>query len=287
MALDFPRNNPLFGPTGGIPKALRNARNGKLSPAASVYKGDAEDAADSVSEAVEATTDAAPDALSVTLNENEAAFRDQEIRGADEAPPGRSPRAALNGSEAMDDDRRLSFEEIHKKYQDKIFNLILRIVGDRTDAEDLTQTTFINAYVAWGRFRGEARVSTWLYQIAVNNCKNRFKQRDRQREREPISLDNSIETDSGELTREVADWRDAPERVLLDQELAQQIRRAVEALPPEYRTVLILQQEDLSYEDIARITGLTVQAVKTRLHRARNRVRQRLEPYYRGWSARG
>ena len=280
MALEFSRNNPLFRPKAAIPEALDRARREKLPRAAAVYTGDAEAVADT-------EADAAPETLPAVRETSETGFQNRGESRVAEPPAGRISRANAPGAETVDEDRSLSFEQIHKKYQDKIYNLILRIVNDRSDADDLTQTTFINAFSAWGRFRGEARVSTWLYQIAVNNCKNRFKQRDRQREREPISLDDSIETDSGELTREVADWRDAPERVLLDQELAQQIRRAVEALPPEYRTVLLLQQEDLSYEDIARITGLTVQAVKTRLHRARNRVRQRLEPYYRGWSARG
>jgi RNA polymerase sigma-70 factor (ECF subfamily) len=186
-----------------------------------------------------------------------------------------------------DEDRNLSFEQIYTKYEVKIFNLILRMVGNREDAEDLTVETFTNAYRAWDRFRGDARVSTWLHQIAVNNCKNRFKQRDRRKLFEPVSLDDGIETDSGELSREVADWRDAPERVLLDKELSAQIQRAVDALAPEYRVVLVLcEMEDMSYEEIARVTGLTIPAVKTRLHRARNMIRRRLEPYYRGWGAR-
>ena len=191
----------------------------------------------------------------------------------------------MGGPPLDDEDRGLSFEQVHKKYESKIFNLILRMVGNHDDAEDLTLETFVNAYKAWDRFRGEARVSTWLHQIAVNNCKNRFKQRDRRREHESMSLDETIETDSGELGREVADWRDAPERVLMDRELSQQIQKAVDALAPEYKIVLVLcQEQDMSYEEIARVTGLSVPAVKTRLHRARNMMRRRLEPYYRGWS---
>lgn len=185
-----------------------------------------------------------------------------------------------------DEDRHLSFEQIQKKYEVKIFNLILRTVGTdhREDAEDLTLETFLNAYRAWSRFRGEARVSTWLHQIAINNCKNWFKQNDRRRDRESYSLDDSIDTDSGEMSREVADWRDVPERILLDNEFRVKLQEAIEALRPEYRVVLILcEMEDKSYEETARITGLSVPAVKTRLHRARGMIRQRLEPYYRGW----
>lgn len=199
--------------------------------------------------------------------------------GVGDAPPAAASAASAGAS---DDDRGLTFEEVHKKYEQKIFNLILRFVGDREDAEDLTVETFVNAYRHWDRFRGEARIYTWLYQIAINNCKNRFKQRDRRREREPVSLDDAIETDSGELSREVADWRNAPEQLLMDKEFAARLRRAVDALRPEYREVFLLaEMEDMSYEDIARVTKLTVPAVKTRLHRARNMIRQRLEPYYR------
>jgi RNA polymerase sigma-70 factor (ECF subfamily) len=183
-----------------------------------------------------------------------------------------------------DEDRGLSFEQIQEKYHAKIFNLILRLVNDREDAEDLTVETFVNAWRAWDRFRGEARVSTWLHQIALNNCKNRFKQRDRRREHEPISLDDSIETDSGEVGREVADWSEVPEKVLLEREFAAQVQRAVDALAPEYKTILVLREmDDKSYEEIAQITGLTIPAVKTRLHRARQMIQRRLEPYYRGW----
>lgn len=189
--------------------------------------------------------------------------------------------------DTKDEDRKLSFEQIQAKYQSRIYSVIYRMVGDRDDAEDLTVETFVNAWRHWDRFRGDAQVSTWLHQIAINNCKNRFKQRDRQRGREVMSLDDSIETDSGEMSREVADWTAAPEKLLLESEFQQKIQEAIEALAPEYREVLLLAQyEDLPYEEIANITGLTVPTVKTRLHRARLKVRQRLEPYYQGWMAR-
>jgi RNA polymerase sigma-70 factor (ECF subfamily) len=179
--------------------------------------------------------------------------------------------------------RRIFENEVHKKYQEKIFNFILRMVGNPDDAGDLTADTFYNAWRAWERFRGEAQISTWLHQIAYNNCKNFYKQRDRQREREALSLDETLDTDSGDLSREVPDFSTAPERLFLSEELSQQIQKAVDALAPEYKSVLLLWlKEDMSYEEIAHVTGLTVPAVKTRLHRARLKMQQRLGPYYRG-----
>lgn len=183
----------------------------------------------------------------------------------------------------------LSFEQVQGKYQLRIYNLILRLIGqeNQEDAEDLTAQTFFNAWRAWKSFRRDAQVYTWLYQIACNLCKNWYKQRGRQRERQGYSLDESMDTDSGEISRDVADWRGAPERLLLETEFGQKVQEAVDSLPSEYREVLVLHLwENLAYEEIATILGLTVPAVKTRLHRARNKVRQRLEPYYRGLSGR-
>jgi len=198
-----------------------------------------------------------------------------------ESPPGEQ-----SGSDS-DPDRNLDFQQLHLKYQARVYNLILRMVGDPEEAMDLTQETFANAWRAWGRFRGDSRVFTWLYQIAYNNCKNWYKARQRRRERESLSLDHPVDGEGGGVSREIPDWDAAPEEMLLDKEMQEQIRKAVDALPSEYRDILVLAQwEDLPYEEIARITGLTVPAVKTRLHRARQKVRQRIEPYYRGWMGR-
>jgi len=193
--------------------------------------------------------------------------------------------ATVVTSPGDDEDRKLSFEQIHKKYEAKIYNVILRMVNNPDDADDLTLETFVNAWRAWPRFRFESKVSTWLHQIALNNCKNRFKQNDRRKEREVMSLDDKVETDGGDaISREVADWRYVPERALLDREFSLQLQKAIDALAPEYREVLILcEMEDMSYEDIAQTLNLTIAAVKTRLHRARQKIKQRLEPYYRGW----
>jgi RNA polymerase sigma factor, sigma-70 family len=262
-----------------LPEARKNR---KLSPGEAVYSGDA------VTEPEQGLADGSEGVLPRRASPGPAP-QEPSAGGigapvhADAVGPTTRVRGGSGVGEQLDDDRGLTFEQIHRKYETKIFNLILRIVGDFDDAQDLTVDTFFNAYRAWDRFRGDSRTYTWLYQIAVNNCKNRFKQRDRRREREPVSLDDAIETDSGELSREVADWSASPERLLLDQEFAERLNRAVEALRPEYRVVFILVElEGLSYEDTARVTELTVPAVKTRLHRARNMIRQRLEPYYRG-----
>jgi RNA polymerase sigma-70 factor (ECF subfamily) len=187
----------------------------------------------------------------------------------------RAPRALPD-----DDDRLLTFEELVEKYEKKIFNLILRQIGDRDEAADLTQDTFVNAYRAFGSFRGECKISTWLCQIAMNHCKNRFRQRDRRRDVEGISLDAPASEDPDAQRMEIADWQQSPHRVLETRELQRLIYQAIHSLPPEYRSIIVLcDLQGHSYQEIATITGLTLEAVKTRIHRGRLMIRRKLSPY--------
>ncbi|HTE20294.1 MAG TPA: sigma-70 family RNA polymerase sigma factor, partial [Armatimonadota bacterium] len=131
-----------------------------------------------------------------------------------------------------DEDRALSFEQIVAKYSRKIFNLILRHINDREEAEDLTQETFVNAYKSFGTFRGECKIHTWLCQIALNQCKNRFRQRDRRRTLEGPSLDAPTSgTEEGSRPMEIADWDDSPQEVLIRNETYRYVLKAIESLP--------------------------------------------------------
>ena len=176
-------------------------------------------------------------------------------------------------------------DALYARYGKQIFNTLFQWIGDYEEAADLTQETFISAHKARDQFRGESKVYTWLYRIAHNHLKNRVKQRGRQREMEGASLDAGSFGSEGDFeeagpTREIADWSGSPSRLLEQKELGAQINRAVESLAPDYRVVLILREIDsLSYTEIAEVTGLTLEAVKTRLNRARAMVRQKVEPY--------
>ena len=106
-------------------------------------------------------------------------------------------------------------DALYARYGEKIYNTIYHWIGDSEEAADLTQETFLSAYKARDQFRGESKAQTWLYRIAHNHCKNRFKQRDRQREMEGPSLDAGLggdEADFGEAAapREIADWSQSP-----------------------------------------------------------------------------
>lgn len=189
----------------------------------------------------------------------------------------------MNAFPPEDADRNLDFDALVVKYEKRIFNVIYRMLGDYEEAADLTQETFFSAFRHYDKFRGEAKVFTWLYQIARNLCINRVRQRDRQRALHIESLDQRRDADNEEgMTREVADLRHAPQTVLEDKELRERIHAAIASLPPDYREVVILREyQGLSYNEIVEATGLTLENVKTRLSRARGMLRRKLEPYYR------
>lgn len=206
-----------------------------------------------------------------------ATARRGDVETADAAP---APAVAMS----EDEDRALTFEQIVAKYEKKIYNLILRSINDREEAEDLTQETFLNAYKSFPTFRGECKIHTWLCQIALNQCKNRFRQRDRRRTVEGPSLDAPAPGGSEDSVRllEIADWDQSPQEVLIRNETYRYVLKAIESLPDEYRTVIILcDLQQRSYQEIAQITRLSLEAVKTRIHRGRLMLRRKVEAYLR------
>ena len=175
------------------------------------------------------------------------------------------------------------FQRIVEENYQRVYSVIYRMIEDREEAEDLAQDTFVNAYRAYATFRHESQVYTWLYRIAVNLTKNRLDRRKRRRSSEGPSLDAPVELDEDELARQVEDWRHAPERSAENSELERVLSREVVRLRPEYKEVVILRDyENLSYEDVARVVGCSVQAVKSRLFRARSVLRKALTEYLEG-----
>lgn len=174
----------------------------------------------------------------------------------------------------------MDFDGLVDRYSKPIYNLTFRLLGDADEAADLTQETFIRAYRSFSRFRGEASVYTWLYRIAVNLCKNRFRQRDGAGRFEGPSLDAvGWERGASALAETVAD-PDTPDSVLQRKELRARIEQAISELPYDYRIVAVLRDlHGLSYQQIAEAADLSVDVVRTRLARARGMLRRRLEEY--------
>lgn len=172
------------------------------------------------------------------------------------------------------------FDVLFKQYEKGIFNLIYRTVGDYEDAIDLTAQTFLHALRGYDQFRGEAQAYTWLYRIATNLCKNHFRKRDRETRFQMISLDAPTFLDEESSGRDIKDTSHSPERLLEGRELQELIQQAIMQLSPDLRTVVLLRDvQGLSYQEIAKVANCSVEAIKSRLFRARGYLRKVLGPH--------
>jgi len=184
---------------------------------------------------------------------------------------------------------RPDFSEIIAANYQRVYNVVLRLVDDREEAADLTQDTFVNACRAYDNFRHESQVYTWLYRIAINLTKNRLERRGRQRTIEGASVDAPLETaEQEDLFRQIEDWRGDPDRIVANEELKRFLSEQVGRLRSDYKEVIVLRDyQGLSYEEIADVLGCSVQAVKSRLFRARSVLRDRLSRYLFGTAPAG
>jgi len=173
-----------------------------------------------------------------------------------------------------------AFAVLVDKYKGPVMNLAWRMLNDPTEAEDLAQNVFIQVYRSADRYRASSKFSTWLFTIARNLCLNELRRRSRHRAQ---SLDSSAQTEADETPLQVEDPRlMGPTESALHSELNSKIEEALQALPENQRTaVLLCRQEDLSYEDMAEIMGTSVSAVKSIIHRGRETLKLRLKPYLR------
>ncbi len=171
-----------------------------------------------------------------------------------------------------------AYAQLVEEHAGRIYRLALRMMGNEADAEDVLQETFLNAFRSIDRFEERSSLSTWLYRIASNAALMRL----RRKEPEQVSVDEPLERDNGDLVpRQFFDFCCLPEEDLLRDEAVAEMNRAVEELPPTLRSVFILRDiEGLSTEETANALGLSVSAVKSRLMRARLKLRERLSQYF-------
>jgi len=168
-----------------------------------------------------------------------------------------------------------AFELLVAKYQRKVVRLLTRVVRDPADVDDVAQETFIKAYRALGNFRGESAFYTWLYRIAINTAKNHLAARSRRVQTSEADIEDAEEFDSATGLRDVA----TPDAMLLSKQVGEAVNRAIEALPEDLRTAIVLREiEGLSYEEIAATMNCPIGTVRSRIFRAREAVAQALRP---------
>jgi RNA polymerase sigma-70 factor (ECF subfamily) len=176
-----------------------------------------------------------------------------------------------------------AFEELVGRHEEKVYGLALRMTRSEADAAEITQDTFLSAYQHLAEFRGEAAFGSWVHRIAANNALMRLR---RQRVLDIVS-DDQLEgpefTERGSLAEAPeTDWSRRADDKILDEELGRAIQEATDALPEGYREVFLLKDvEGLSYEEISEMVGISVPAVKSRLHRARLALREAIDAFYK------
>lgn len=195
----------------------------------------------------------------------------------DERPPAPPETDLLTRAQGGDVS---AFEQLVDRHNNQVYALALRMTRSEADAAEVTQDTFFSAYQHLGTFRGDAAFGSWVYRIAANQALMRLrhkKVRDAA-EGEPPQPDF---TERGSLSSMPGEWAKGGEDQALDAELRRAIQQATDQLPEGYREVFLLKDVDgLSYEDIANLLGISVPAVKSRLHRARLALREAIDHFY-------
>ena len=174
-----------------------------------------------------------------------------------------------------------SVSELLRLFQGKIFNLAMSILKNESDAEEATQDVFMTVIRKADTFKGNSALYSWMYRICVNTCLMRLRGK---RRNDTVSIEEfmPVFTDEGMHASPMDDWSKEVERKALNEELGQMIRKFTDQLSEKYKVVFVLSDvEGLSNEETAQILGLTVPAVKSRLHRARLYLREQLARYLR------
>jgi len=186
-------------------------------------------------------------------------------------------------SEDQDFIRRLkardesALEELMAQYETKVFGLALRMTDSRQDAEEILQDVFLTVFQKIDGFRGDSKLSSWIYRIAANTALMKLRKRSKFQE---IPLAEELGpkmTEEGMIAEPVIDWSKLPDEELMRKELLHRIDEALTALPPDYRSVFVLRDiEELSAEETSQILEISIAALKSRLHRARLFLRKEL-----------
>jgi RNA polymerase sigma-70 factor (ECF subfamily) len=170
---------------------------------------------------------------------------------------------------------RSAFNLLVLKYQHRVLKLVGRFVSDAAEAEDVAQEAFLKAYRALASFRGDSAFYTWLYRIAINTAKNALVSS----RRRPVDFDLDLQDPEQYDRHAKLKDADTPEGVLLTDEIREVVEKALEQLPEDLRTAIVLRElEGLSYEEIAEAMDCPVGTVRSRIFRAREAIDKKLKP---------
>jgi RNA polymerase sigma-70 factor (ECF subfamily) len=194
------------------------------------------------------------------------------------ASVGLRPSANQEFIERLKRGEAAAFEELVAERSGEIYGLLFRLTENSEEARDLTQETFLRAFQNIDRFRGEAEVRTWIYRIAINQARNRFRWWRRRRREATVSLDQKQGESGQSIISTLAEPAQNPEEQTLARERELALRSALQRLGQAYRETVILRDiEGFTYEEIAETLAINVGTVKSRLARGRQELRKKLE----------
>ena len=204
----------------------------------------------------------------------------------DEQEMGKAASVAVQGSfgvageefvERLRSGDPAAFDNLINRHSAEIYGLLYRLTDDVEEAADLTQETFLKALRAIRTFRGDADLKTWLFRIAVNESRNRFRWWKRRKRESTFSLENTVGAGEQIYSDVLADGTENPEEAMLRIEREKRLRRALKSLAPDFREAVILRDiEGLSYEEVSKALNANLGTVKSRIARGREELRKRL-----------
>ena len=169
------------------------------------------------------------------------------------------------------------FARLLAEHQDKLYRVAYRMAGHHEDAQDLLQDALLEAYRSFRKFQKGTYFDKWLYRIMTNTFIDRQRHRKRVGRVDSLDAPQAGKDDGGLLGREIPDWEDEPSRKVLSETFDEPIQKALDALRPEFRMVMILSDvEEFSYEEISEMLEIPIGTVRSRLHRARDTMRLKL-----------
>ena len=168
-----------------------------------------------------------------------------------------------------------AFETLIESYQKKVYNIALKMMGNPEDANDLAQESFIRVFKSIDKFKEQSSFSTWIYRITTNICLDELRKR---KNKKTFSIDEDIKYNDIEIPRQIQDEGPLPEDILESKETSQIVRKAINCLSDQHKTVLVLRDiEGFSYEEICKITNCPEGTVKSRINRARSALKDILK----------
>ena len=180
-------------------------------------------------------------------------------------------------TDAYQSEERQAFDELVNRYHRQAYNIAYRMTGNHADAEDLTQEAFIRAFRFFGQYKRELPFDSWLYKIMSNVFIDTLRRRPKAQIR---SLDAPIALEDGEATMEIADDGPTPEDHLMSLQMDQRLQSALNSLPEDFRLAVVYADiEGFSYEEIADAMNCSIGTVRSRLHRGRKMLRERLKNF--------